>query len=320
MAATMAIPEMYKVMKARIAEPEFFQALLDEVEEGVYFVDRDERVLYWNKSAERITGYSSGEVVGRMSGRDLIQDIDHHGCELCVKGCPLRSTVKGKQLRTSGLFMRHREGHRIPVRVRTTRLLDSHGHKVGEARLFLENAESLACVEKLTQLRELTLMDGLTGLGNRRFAEGSIAEALWRYEREDHGFGLLVVDVDGLDEVNRTRGQVAGDAVLRVVAATLQGTLRSFDLLARWRDGEFLAVVEKISIQSLSCLAERMRDLVAVSFVPGGCPDGGEEFGVTVSVGGTMAWEGDTMGRLVGRAERRLRQAKSEGRGRTVVV
>ncbi|MEP7366008.1 MAG: diguanylate cyclase [Acidobacteriota bacterium] len=318
MAATQSMLEARDTMMLeRLGVPEFYRSLLDEVEEGIYFVDRNERVLYWNSAAQRITGFRSAEVVGRISGRELIQDTDHHGCELCVKGCPLRPVLKGKELRAAGLFMRHREGHRIQVRLRTAPLLDSHGHRMGEARLFKENCETLACVEKLTQLRELTLTDGLTGLGNRRFAEGSISEALWRYEREDHGFGLLVVDVDGLAEVNRTRGQAAGDAALRVVAATLQGSLRSFDMLARWADGEFLAVVEKISIQSLHCLAERMRDLVAGSSVPSG---GAEEFGVTVSVGGTMVWEGDTMGRLVGRAEWRLRQAKSEGRGQSVVV
>ena len=317
MAATMTTLEARDAMMLeRLGVPEFYRSLLDEVEEGIFFVDRDERVLYWNSAAQRMTGFRSGEIVGRVSGRELVQDTDHHGCELCVKGCPLRPVLRGKELRTSGLFMRHKEGHRIPVRLRTTPLHDRQGHRVGEARLFRENGETLACVDKLTQLRELTLVDGLTGLGNRRFAEGSVAEALWRYEREDHSFGLLVVDVDGLDDVNRTRGLAAGDAALRVVAATLQGTLRSFDVLARWSDGEFLAVVEKIPVQSLSCLADRMRDLVAASCVP----VDGEEFGVAVSVGGTMVWEGDTMGRLVGRAEWRLRQAKAEGRGRTVVV
>jgi len=317
MAATpMSLEARDAMMLERLGVPDFCRSLLDQVEEGIYFVDRDERVLYWNRAAQRITGFRSADVVGRISGRELIQDANHHGCEMCRKGCPLRPVLKGKELRAQALFMRHREGHRIPVRLRTAPLLDSNGHRVGEARFFQESGETLACVEKLAQLRESTLMDGLTGLGNRRFAEESISEALWRYEREDHGFGLLVVDVDGLNGVNRTRGLAAGDTALRVVAATLQGTLRSFDLLARWGDGEFLAAVEKVPVQSLSCLAERMRDLVAGSSVV----SGGGEFGVSVSVGGTIVWEGDTPERLVARAEGRLREAKMEGRGRIVVV
>ena len=71
----------------------FYKNLLDSLHDGVYFVDRDRRITYWNSGAERISGYESSEVVGRRCSDDLLMHIDKEGSCLCGAKCPLAHTL-----------------------------------------------------------------------------------------------------------------------------------------------------------------------------------------------------------------------------------
>lgn len=62
----------------------FYKHLLDEMYDGVYFVDRHRRILYWNGGAERLSGYSADEVTGRFCGDNLLRHIDECGRRLCT--------------------------------------------------------------------------------------------------------------------------------------------------------------------------------------------------------------------------------------------
>ena len=59
----------------------FFRAMIDNLHDGAYFVDRDRRIVYWNKSAEELTGYLSDEVVGRMCDDNILRHVDEEGNE-----------------------------------------------------------------------------------------------------------------------------------------------------------------------------------------------------------------------------------------------
>lgn len=292
-------------------EPELFRQILDEIDEGVCFVGRADRVLFWNRAAEEISGYSGGEMAGRDFGAQMLHEWRRHGCDRCALGCPARATAQGRTLRRSNLFLRHKEGYAVAVRMRRSPMLDTRARVVGEVRLFRAACDGLACVDRLSRLREPALVDRLTGFGSRRFAEGGLVEALARKEREGQGFAVLLADLDGLADVNWIRGQSAGDTALRVSSASLAAALRRFDLLARWGDSAFAAIVEGLEPSALTCLAHRLSELVAWSRV---CDEAGQ-FSVTLSVGGCHASSGDTVDSLMRRAEANLRQAKTEGRG-----
>ncbi|MBN8729547.1 MAG: diguanylate cyclase [Acidobacteria bacterium] len=292
-------------------EPELFRQILDEIDEGVCFVGRGDRVLFWNRAAEEISGYAGGEMVGRDFGAQMLHEWHRHGCDRCALGCPARATAQGRTLRRSNLFLRHKEGHAVAVRMRRSPMLDARARVVGEVRLFRAACDGLACVDRLSHLGEPALVDRLTGFGNRRFAEGGLTEALARQQREGRGFAVLLADLDGLADVNWIRGQAAGDTALRVASASLAAALRRFDLLARWGDSAFAVIIEGLEPSALACLAHRLSELVAWSRVR----DEAGEFSITLSVGGCHPSSGDSVDTLMRRAEANLRQAKNEGRG-----
>lgn len=292
-------------------EPELFRQILDEIDEGVCFVGSGDRVLYWNRAAEEISGYPSPEITGRVLGGELLRESRRHGCEYCRHGCPARVTARGRSLRRSSHFLRHKQGHWLPVHMRTSPMFDGMGRLAGAVRLFREAAPALDCVERLAALREAALLDNLTGLGNRRFAEGCVEESFRRWQTLGQSFGILLADLDGLADVNWIHGQQAGDQALRTVAASLSCALRRFDAVARWGDSTFLAVVEGLNRTGLACLAGRIAELASWARIP----HAGGEFAVTLSIGGASARPADTVYDLIRRACERLQQAKATGRG-----
>jgi len=91
----------------------FFKKMLDELYDGVYFVDTERRILYWNAAAERISGYSAAEVVGRRCSENILEHADVDGCILCYHACPLVVSIRTRQAVCKRVFLRHRMGHRL---------------------------------------------------------------------------------------------------------------------------------------------------------------------------------------------------------------
>ena len=92
-----------------ITDIDFYKNVLEHLHEGVYFVDLDRKILYWNKAAENITGYSQSEVLGKRCS-DNINHVDDCGIQLCMTTCPLAKTVADSTPREMNLYIRHKKG------------------------------------------------------------------------------------------------------------------------------------------------------------------------------------------------------------------
>lgn len=288
----------------------FFRRILDHVADGVYFVDRDRRILYWNKAAEALTGYTAREAVALDSREDILCRLDAGG-GVRDGDCLPDEVAAGGQPRADA-YIRHKQGHRIPVRAKSEAILDENGDVVGSVEVFSDVSEHLACLEQVEELTRETLRDPLTGVGNRRYADISLNARFDEARRYGWPFGVLFMDIDNFKAVNDTHGHDVGDDVLRAVANTLAANVRSFDFVGRWGGEEFVVVMPNVDEHNtLMRLAERFRRLVALSAVdlPGKGP-----LSVTVSVGATMARPGETPDGLMRRVDELMYASKEGGR------
>ncbi|MGQ9748311.1 PAS domain-containing protein [Desulfosoma sp.] len=149
----------------------FFKRLLDSMADGVYFVDAQRRITFWNKAAERISGYTAQEVLGKSCADNLLRHVDESGRELCVEGCPVAAVIRDGRMRKAQVYMHHKLGHRVPVVVRATALPYDAGRILGAVEIFHAAFEKVDILQEIQKLRKEVLTDPLTGVGNRRYAE-----------------------------------------------------------------------------------------------------------------------------------------------------
>ena len=107
--------------------PEIYRAVLESVPVGVYLTDRKRQIVFWNASAERITGYLGQEVIGHFCHDNLLMHCDENQVALCDGACPLAQTMQDGRTREANIFLRHKEGQRVPVRVQAVPLRDEFG-------------------------------------------------------------------------------------------------------------------------------------------------------------------------------------------------
>ncbi len=292
----------------------FYKTLLDNLYDGVYFVDQDRRLTYWNKGAERITGYTADEVVGRLCSDNILVHVDEEGRSLCTGICPLADTICDGGVRTSDLYLHHKNGHRVPVTIRVAPIRDESGAIIGGVEVFTNTTPQAVALERLAELERMAYVDALTGLANRRYAEITLRSRIEELERYGWKFGVLFIDIDRFKNVNDRYGHDQGDEVLKTVARTLQNCVRSFDVVGRWGGEEYLIIIANVEGDELVSTANRCRSLVEQSSLPLE-----PELRVTISLGATLARAGDTVDSIIKRADGLMYRSKQEGRNRVTL-
>lgn len=291
----------------------FYEKLLDTMYDGVYFVNRDRKITYWNESAKRVSGYSAREAVGSHCFDNLLAPVDELGRPLCTTGCPLNQTMLDGQPRSVEIYLQHKQGHRVPVSVRALPLRNSDGKIVGAVEVFSNSATRKDTGKRVRELENLAFRDALTGLPTRRFLEMKLELGLQEHRTFSRLYGLLMFDLDDFKRVNDTHGHEMGDAILKTVSETLMQGLRPVDIVGRWGGEEFLVLMPDLDAVKLGDLADRCRVSIAQSHVPAGT----SRVSVTASIGATVLSASDSPKSALARVDELMYQSKQSGGDRT---
>lgn len=289
--------------------------ILDNLYEGVYLVDKDRVVTYWNKGAERITGFKSEEIVGKYCNDSVLNHIEIDDTSLSLAGCLLQKTlVDGKQ-RENVVYLHHKGGQRIEVSIRTMpiRMI---GKIVGAAEVFADGFQKTASSRSVNQLKNLALFDYLTELPNRRYIDSFLSNRLSEFEKLGISFSVIIIDIDHFKDVNDTYGHEVGDEVLKMIAKTMRNAFRKSDFLGRWGGEEFLAIITGVSEEDLSRVCEKIRILVKNSVLH----TNQSTVSVTISIGSTVVHPGDTAASIQKRSDDAMYISKQTGRDKVTVL
>jgi len=290
--------------------------IINNIHDGIYFVDSDRKITFWSKGAERISGFTAEEVLGKACRNSILTHIDCDGNYLCEEGCPLQATMDDRELHEDTVYMHHKDGHRIPIHVRTSPLTDKDNNVIGGIEIFTDVSKQEGNALHLKELEKLALLDALTNLANRRYIEQEIINRLSEMERFKVPFGLLFMDLDYFKSINDIYGHEAGDDVLRYVAKNFTANSRPFDLYGRWGGEEFVAIIRNVDETQLIGIAERVRRLIQESYIV----REEETIIVTISIGATLAEANDSLETVIRRADENMYRSKNEGRNRVTLA
>lgn len=144
-------------------------------------------------------------------------------------------------------------------------------------------------------LRNLAMMDPLTGLYNRRFAEQRLIAEVYRSERKGHPLTVLTLDLNNFKEINDTYGHAAGDQVLQEFAAELNKVIRGSDLAVRLGGDEFLVLLPECAVEQLQLVVGRL-GVLQVDWQ-------GQKIPVTFSAGWKQYQPGESPDEMLARAD-----------------
>lgn len=162
---------------------------------------------------------------------------------------------------------------------------------------------------------ELSVIDQLTGLHNRRYMMGQLQQLMARAARGGEPLSLMMADIDHFKKVNDTHGHQAGDDVLRKIGQRFLANVRPKDIVCRTGGEEFVVIMPDTPGEHARAAAERIRNAVAAAGFD--VPGAGLKLAITVSAGVSTLHNGqDSMDDLLNRADSALYQAKSSGRNR----
>lgn len=290
--------------------------LLDQLFEGVYIVDTKRKIVFWNHGSERITGYKAEEVIDKYCHHNLLQHVDESGKLLCFSGCPLHHTIETGIVNQAHVFLKHKEGYRVPVSVKSIPLYDAQGTISGAIEIFTDERFQREIIHENEQLKDELMKDPLTQIANRRHFEFSLKNSIEEYHQFNQRFGILMIDVDYFKNINDTYGHNVGDEILKLVSKTLVSNIKRFDVVSRWGGEEFIGLFVVNNEHDLKVIAERLRLIVEKSTYV----HQEHELSVTISIGGVMINPQLNAKSIIDFADQALYQSKESGRNKVTII
>jgi len=304
-----------------------FAQIIQSLNLGIVILDRDLRIVFWNRWMEEHSRMSRSDVLGR--------GIMELFPELKGKGFHWKSRSVFK-LGNYAFFSQQLHGNLIPLPLSRYLTSDFEHMQQNAAMCPLRNERSevqYLCVtiedatdavlyrEKLErakqELETMSLTDPLTGLPNRRHLMETLEREISRHDRYERALCVAILDIDHFKAVNDTHGHLCGDHVLSLLGQAFRDQLRTYDFVARYGGEEFCVILANTALDEGFRIVERLRESVAsTSFL-----FEGKTVGLTVSAGlASNEVQGKvTLDSFLSRADEALYRAKSNGRNRTAV-
>jgi len=296
-------------------DPEIYQTVLDNLQTGVYIVDRNRRIRFWNEGAEQITGYLRQDVVGRflrdhlLTTGDNVKDLDSDPED------PINLVFRDGKPSILDVSILHKDGYRVPIVLRTMPIRNTRGAVIGAAESFEKNRSASDWTRRQSGFADFGCLDAVTGVAAQSFMETHLRENLITFAEHHIPFGILLVQIDHMDQFRASRGPGVVSTILRVIAQSIENCVRPTDLVGCWGENQFIAILLECKESEVALVGERVRKMIGRSEIEWW----GDKFSVTSPVGGAGCRAGDNTEALIARAAASLQESIGKG-GNCVTV
>jgi diguanylate cyclase (GGDEF)-like protein/PAS domain S-box-containing protein len=284
-----------------------FEQLVDGIEDLVFVLGGDGRILYVNSAVAHRTGFTRAE----LRGKSLL-DLHPHE-QAGEAGKLLAAALAGRTSVVCSIPLRCKDGRLIPVETWAGK-----GSWSGQAVVFAVARDTSERLRHEAELLEKAITDELTGLYNRRHFFERAAQELVKSMRGQGPSTIAMLDMDHFKNINDSFGHAVGDRVLAEFAILMKRTLRPYDIVARYGGEEFAVFFRDIERQGAARVLNRVRAKLANRGMRKVSPH------LTVTFSGGLADTNEfdldslSVDQVLKLADERLYQAKYHGRNRLV--
>ena len=266
---------------------ELLEAALDGLPEGIVLIGAEGQVVFWNPAAEAITGHKSADLLARPYPDALAPLL--LSWQRPVSDEPESSARTG---RGSLVQLHHRMGHSMAAMTRTLVLRDGMGSRIGLAAVFHP-------AESLDDLPHGECCDDSNVKASQAEVEDRLEAVFADFLQGGPPFGVLWMTVDQSNELRKTHGVGACEAMLAKVERALANGLRPAEVLGRWGDDEFLIISHERAPEMLAAHAQKLAGLARTADFRWW----GDRVSLTVSVGAAQAEADESLAQLLERAK-----------------
>jgi diguanylate cyclase (GGDEF)-like protein/PAS domain S-box-containing protein len=289
-------------------EKERAQVTLDCIGDGVISTDIAGNVRFLNMVAEKMTGWSLKEVIGR-SMADVFQIVDAD-TRMTIPD-PMMNAADDKNRTVnppSSCALVRRDGSEIFIEDSIAPIHDHGGGVIGSVLVFRDVSKARAMADLIAHTAE---HDFLTGLPNRLLLKDRIGQAIALAQRNQGKAALFFMDLDGFKHINDSLGHQIGDELLQSVADRLRDGIRAPDTVSRQGGDEFIVLLQGIDRpESVAIAAQRLLSSIAEPFILGQ-----KNLHITASIGVSLyPDDGADAETLIKNADTAMYQAKENGR------
>jgi diguanylate cyclase (GGDEF)-like protein len=235
------------------------QRLLENMYDGVIFLDANLQVVLWNRGAERMTGLAGPAILQRPFEPGVVKMRDERGRIIPDQKCPVAYAVRTGVQSLRRLVISSRNGCDLAVDAHMIPVVGPDGVTQGVTVLMHDASGEASLEERCHHLYEQAIRDPLTQLANR--AEFDRVHSLFvQAHLERHlPCSLIMCDIDHFKVVNDTFGHPAGDQAIRSLAQLMKNMCRPGDLVARYGGEEFVILCADCNNETASTRAEQLR-------------------------------------------------------------
>jgi diguanylate cyclase (GGDEF)-like protein/PAS domain S-box-containing protein len=286
--------ELDEARKALRHSQSLYRALVDNPAYGIGRCDAEGKFLDVNQALATMLGYTTKEeLLAANHPADLFSND--------AEASPLLGRYKTMRIEPVETEWKKKNGATLKVRISGRGVYDDDENFVGREIIAVDITEQRTLEE---QLRHQASSDSLTGLANHRRLFEALHAEICRSKRTEREFSLVLLDLDGLKQINDQNGHQTGDRALCRLAHVLADSCRSVDTAARQGGDEFALVLPETGIAAATLVGQRICSLLA---------EDAEEPKLSVSVGiASFPKEAHTIGTLIYAADRALYTMKEK--------
>ncbi|MEI7615137.1 MAG: HD domain-containing phosphohydrolase [Actinomycetota bacterium] len=244
------------MQKAYYIDKQLYQATLLSIGDGVISCDINSNIIFINKVAEALTGWSQEEVIGQPIENifNITHEVTHEKCENIVKQVIASKSVIELGLHT---LLISKNGSEIPIEDSAAPIFNENGELAGAVLVFRDVTEKR---EAIRDIEYLSYHDKLTGLYNRRFYE----EEIRRLDtKRNLPLTIVIGDANGLKLINDSFGHSIGDEFLQKAANAMKNGCRADDIIARLGGDEFVAILPNTDKTEADIMTKRIREYLS---------------------------------------------------------